>query len=507
MTPRRNQMELVQSSLNQRLSPKHRARMIWAVVEKLDLREFYDGIAARGSEPGRPTIDPRILVALWLYATVKGVGIARELARLCQEHLAYQWLCGGVGVNYHTLADFRVEHQAKLDGLMTQVLTGLMEADVVSEDRGAADGMRVRASAGASSFHRKRTLEELQELARAQVERLKQAPEEAGSSARKKAAAVRAARERQEKVQRALEVVDQLRTEKPPKALRTAAAEVVRPDAAVAPPPEGAEATLAAPPESKASPAAEPAGPTPPPAPEAAEAAVAELPEPKATPPAEAPDLASPPPAGAAEAAPAAPTQREAKPPAEPRVSTTDPEARVMKMADGGFRPAYNVQLAADTKSRAIVGVGVSTCGSDMGHAEPLRQEVERRLGEAPKEMLADGGFASEKAIEAGSAAGTTMYLPVQKPRRADVDPHAPKPGDSQAVAQWRKRMGTDEAKGIYKLRAATIETVNGDLREHRGLTRFNVRGQGKVLCVALWAALAYNILHFSDVLLAALGT
>jgi hypothetical protein len=179
------------------------------------------------------------------------------------------------------------------------------------------------------------------------------------------------------------------------------------------------------------------------------------------------------------------------------RVSTTDPEARVMKMGDGGYRPAYNVQFATATEGRAIVGVQVTNAGTDMGQMRPMQAEIERRTGEQPAEYLVDGGFTKLDAIEAASADGITVYTPVPTPRCAGIDPYQPKRGDSAAIAAWRTRMGTETAKAIYKERAATAETVNGDLRTWRGLDRLPVRGTPKVLSIALWAAVTYNVLRW----------
>lgn len=398
----RLQVEMRPYHLDALVPLDHRARAIWLAVERLDLGRFYEGIAARGSDPGRPAIDPKILVALWLYATSEGVGSAREVARLCEAHDAYRWICGGVGVNHHTLSDFRVGHGGALDELMTQVLAVLMRQGLVGLKRVAHDGMRVRASAGAASFRREKGLRACLEAAREQVELAKREAESPDTQrgARECAAAQRAAREREERVTRAL----------------------------------------------------------------------AELPK--------------------ARAAKGTAPQKE-----QARVSTTDPEARVMKMGDGGFRPAFNVQLATDTESRAIVGVGVTNAGNDMGQMDPMLEEVERRTGKKPEEHLVDGGFAKLESIEKASAQGVTVYAPVPKPRVEGMDPHRPKEGDSAAIAAWRGRMGTEEAKQIYKLRAATAERTNADLRTWRGLDRLGVRGRGKVLCVALWAAIAYNVM------------
>ena len=184
----------------------------------------------------------------------------------------------------------------------------------------------------------------------------------------------------------------------------------------------------------------------------------------------------------------------------EPRASTTDSEARVMKTPDGGFRPAYNVQLAADTESRAIVGVSVTNSGSDRALSEPMRQEVESRTGGKVEEHLMDGGFVNFDPLDQAEQAGVTVYAPPQASKK--VDPYQVRPTDSAEVAKWRRRMATEEAKTIYKERAATSETVNADLRTYRGLDRFLVRGLAKVKCVALWSALAYNLMHFGKALL-----
>lgn len=404
VTANRAQLQLRPLDLESLLPAAHRARAVWAVVEQLDLRAFYDAIVARGSEPGRPAIDPQILVALWLYATSEGVGSARELARLCEAHDAYRWLCGGVRVNHHTLSDFRVGHEQALDALMTHVLAVLLRQGLVQLSRVAQDGTRVRASAGASSFRREKSLRACLAAAQAQVARAKQEAEQpAGAGqARAQAAAARAARERMKRVARA----------------------------------------------------------------------VAELPKVQAA----KPDAAAK---------------------AQARVSTTDPDARVMKMGDGGYRPAYNVQFATATAGRVIVGVQVTNAGTDMGQMRPMHAEIVRRTGERPAEYLVDGGFTKLAAIEEASAEGTTVYAPVPTPRRDGIDPYQPKRGDSPAIAAWRTRMGTDAAKGIYKERAATAETVNGDLRTWRGLDRLPVRGGAKVLSIALWAAVTYNVLRW----------
>jgi transposase len=402
--PQRGQVELVPQSLEDQLPGGHRARDIWAVVEKLDLSGFYEGIAAREGRPGRDATDPKLLVALWLYATAEAVGSAREVARRCESDAAFRWLCGGVSLNHHTLSDFRVQHEKALDALFTQVLAVLLRQGLVGLQRVAQDGTRVRAWAGAASFRRHQSLQKCAQAAAAQVAACKRMADETGPQgpSRQQAAAQRAAQERQRRIEAALKQLPQ----------------------------------------------------------------VAEV-------------------------------KKKNRSPDEPRVSTTDADARVMKMADGGFRPAYNVQLATDVGSRVVVGVDVIQQGTDTGQLAPMLQQVKQRCGNWPGTVLVDGGFTKLSDIQQAEAEGVRVVAPVPEPKQEGVDRYAPKPGDSPEVAAWRQRMGTAEAQQEYKLRAATAETVNADLKAHRGFTQVNVRGRSKVMCVALWAALTYNVLRW----------
>jgi len=412
--PDRSQTRLVPLSLDETIPAEHHVRVLWEVVERLDLSGFAASLKVCEGEAGRPATDVRLLTALWLYAATQGVGSARELERLCEDHDAYRWLCGGVRVNYHTLSDFRVGHEEALDGLMTEVLAMLMERDLVRVHRISQDGLRVRASAGKSSFRREGRLRSLLEQAQAQVAALKaqrEAPAGTDRNARRSGARERAARERLNRVHQALAALEEVKKVK----------------------------------------------------------------------------------------ARARDNQRDKR--SEPRVSTTDSEARVMKMPDGGFRPAYNVQVVADTESRAIVEVAVTTAGTDKAQSEPLREQVQERTGGTVEEHLMDGGFVKLEQIERAEKAGVKVYAPPQQSRK-DMDPHRMRETDSVEIAAWRTRMARDPAKTIYKERASTSETVNADLRTYRGLGPLLVRGLGKVRCVVLWSALAYNLMHFGRVLL-----
>jgi transposase len=420
LMPNRLQLELRASDLESLLPEGHRARLVWGYVERQNLAGLYAGIKSVEGGAGRPAIAPEILFALWLFATLEGVGSARGIARLTQEHDAYRWICGGVQVNYRTVADFRSLNGAFLDELLTDNLASLMAAGVVKLQAVAQDGMRVRASAGAGSFRREEKLKGYLEAARQQVEALKKQIDDdpGGESRRREAAKLRAAKEREARIEAAL-------------ARRTELAEIKR---------------------------------------------------------------------------------RQGKKPEEARASSTDADATVMKMGDGGFRPAYNFQYGTDTESQVIVGVDVVTAGSDQGQMAPMVDQVVERCGRAPEHWLVDGGYPGHEQIDA-VAERTTVVAPVPKPkaRRKDkdgdpgpseaappekiADPHAPKPGDSEAVAEWRQRMATDEAKALYLDRAATAECVNA-LARNRGMRQLPVRGLNKVKGVALLFALAHNLMR-----------
>jgi len=449
----RGQIEWRPFSLDQLVPEDHRVRLVWQFVTELDLTPLLVAIKAVEGHAGFPPADPRILVALWLYATVKKIGSARELARLCEEHIAFRWLCGGVSMNAKSLADFRVNHGAVLEQLLADSFTALVQAGVASLDRVAQDGMRVRASAGAASFRRHSTLEECRRDAEQAIADLRaQVEADPGAATRQQAAArQRAVEEREQRVRAALAVTAELQAQQQEQARR---------DAERAAREAAKEAERAA--KQDASQGVTRETPTQDPA-KAAK--------------------------GNAKTAETAP-----KKPAEPRASTTDPEARTMKMADGGFRPAFNVQFAADTKSGAIAGVSVDNNGSDMGKLVPMSDALAEQYGERPGQHLADGGFAKLDNIDTLAANGVEVFVPVPKPRDANRDRHVPLRDDSPAVGAWRKRMGEDTAKEIYKERAATVELANAQTRTH-GLTQFVVRGVEKVTAVALWFALAHNMM------------
>jgi transposase len=339
------------------------------VAEKLDLSRFHESIKARQGQVGRDATDPQLLVALWLYACIRGIGSARELARRCEDSAAFRWLCGGVTVNHRLLSDFRTDHASALDKLFTQLIASLVDKDVVKVSRVSQDGVRVRVSAGASSFRREERLAQLLEESGRHVDELRKqvdSPEHASLTARQRAARKRAAAEKLERL----------------------------------------------------------------------EQAVAQLPELKRK-------------QAEAEKRAGQGKHGEKVRRRQPRVSTTDPEARVMKMPNGGFNPAVNVQLATDTESRAILGVEVTSEGTDsVGLSAPMRQQVEQRSGGKVEQHLVDGGYLRKDDIEQAHSQGVELFMPpkgAKNPgnRGRELEP---KRGDSQAVLSWKRRMASEAA-------------------------------------------------------------
>lgn len=180
------------------------------------------------------------------------------------------------------------------------------------------------------------------------------------------------------------------------------------------------------------------------------------------------------------------------------RVSTTDPEARVMKMPDGGFRPGYNVQLCENVEGeiQLITAVSVINSGSDQGQATPMLEQVAERYDAKPSEHLADGGYVTHAELTATDAAGCTLYAPLPKPREGQRPPTEPRPEDPVAVANWRARMQTDAAKEIYKKRAQTCELPHADGKKDRALSAVPIRGLDKAFAWAALFALSYDVLR-----------
>lgn len=407
--PERFQVQWRDASLDQLIPKDHRVRAIWAYVDSLDVRPLYRKIQAVEGGPGRDAVDPKILMALWMLATVEGISSARHLDRLCERDLAYMWICGEVGVNYHLLADFRTEHGEFLDELLTDTIATLIHQRVVTLETVAQDGMRVRASAGSGSFRREKSLRQCRREAAEQVRRLREESRDEldfdASNARRRAAAERAAAEQERRVEQALQELAKLQQQK---------------------------------------------------------------------------------------------ERRKKGSGEEARCSTTDPEARNMKMGDGGFRPAYNVQFATDGDTRMIVSVEVSNNGSDGGQMAPMHAGICERYGKVPDHYTVDGGFATKEDITQVEQRGSQVAAPITHTDRIEHrggDPHARRAKDNDAMAAFRERMRTDEAKAVLRRRPSIAEFPNAECR-NRGLHQFRVRGRAKVRTATLWYAITFNFMR-----------
>lgn len=412
----RTQIEFQQSSLDDLLASDHRARQVWDYVEELDLSVLYGRVQTTVSSSGRPAIDPAILVSLWLYATLEGVGSARLLDRLCKSDAAYLWLLGGVSVNYHTLSDFRSEAGAVLDELLSQSLTALIASGSVDVTTLAVDGMKLQSLASGRSFKSAGRLAELHRASVATVRKLRAEIEEdpAASERRIKARRLAAAEDRARRLAKARKAqakIEQRRGEQ--------AAEQRRKE------------------------------------------------------------------------------ERKDHDPA--RASISDPEARIMKMGDGSYRAAYNVQIKTTADSAHIIGVSVTDRGADYGLLTAALDEVSGRYGITPERVLADGGYYSKADIEGLHEHGVELFCPL--PRNRKGDPCQPRRGDGPGTIAWRQRMATDQAQAIYRRRFAT-ERPHAHMRNH-GLRRLLVRGIDKVKAVVLWHVHAFNFLQFKRLRLA----
>ena len=407
--PHRDQVEMQCFALEQMLPADHRARIVWAFVQSLDLEPLYANIEVTRTTAGRSAIAPEIHVALWLQATLDGIGSARELDRRCKTDIPYLWIRGNVSVNYHTLGDFRVQHGEFLEQTLIDTVASLIDRGLVPLKTIAQDGMRVRASAGSSSFRRKPSLKRLQQKAKEHVERLKKESESESArqegDARRRAAAERAAREREERIEEALRQHEKLSKQR---------------------------------------------------------------------------------------------EKRKKGDGEKTRVSTTDPDARKMKMANGGYDPAYNVQFVDDGDARVIVGVDVTNEGTDGAQLVPGHEKTCSNYGKVPEKQVVDGAYATKEGVTAVESAGTEVVSTVPRFEQLEKhgkDPHARQKGDTDEYARFRARMKNPEYQELYKQRPSIAEFPNADCR-NRNLRQFRVRGLVKVKAVVLWHALAFNLMR-----------
>ena len=382
------------------LPEDHRARLIWRVLHTLDLSAFSAEAKAVEGRAGRDVLSTSMQLTLWLYALSNGVGSAREIARRTLSDDAFRWIVGDKKVSHTTLSAFRVDHGEALQKLMTDVLGALLHKGLLSLDRVAQDGTRIRASASAPSFRRESSLLDCREQAALHVKAVL-AEADQDTTAGEKLARIAGALDYQQRVEAAIAEVQTLCN-------------------------EGKE---------------------------------------------------------------------------KPRASTTDAEARRMKMPDGGFRPGYNIQFATAGSElggpRTVVGLLVTNTGSDMGSITPMLEDIKARTGRLPGQLLADANHAKHSCIEAATRAGVEVIVAVPKREQCATTPASPE------IETWRERMKTDETKRVYRTRAGLCELSNAHLKCHHGTASVLVRGLPKVTCVALLAAIAANVLAHATAWLA----
>lgn len=415
ISPERRQIRLIPGSLEDALPQDHPVRDIWSYVEHLDLSGLHANIKAVEGEPGRPAIDPRLLLALWVFATTEGIGSARALDECCTRDIAYMWLCGGVSVNYHTLADFRSKNEAAFRRVLRDHVVSLVAAGVVQLAELVQDGVRVQAHAGKKSFRTRATLKQLRRDVEARIKVLDKElhDDPASTSRRKTAARERALQDRKARVEKAIEqskAIDRQMTQTVSHRSKAQQAE-----------------------------------------------------------------------------------QKRREDDDETEASTTDPESTRMKMADGGTRPAFNIQTALDPKSRIVIDVMLTQRRNDIGLLPPMVEQIEAHYGCKPKRVVADGGYISRRDIDALESSGVEVVAPVPSrgPGRDRFAP--PKVKDLPGLAAWRRRMNTDEGRAAMKTRKI-IEWVFARFRNW-GLRQLPVRGRVRCESAFLLHALTHNIL------------
>jgi len=470
-TVERKQYFMETVNLEDMVAEDDMVRAIWAFVERLDLIAYYNKIKSRVNEAGSPAYNPKVLLAMWIYAYSQGISSAREVEKLSQETKTWRWLCGDQPINYHTLSDFRVGHKEELDELFVNSLGVLSAEGLITLERITQDGTKIRASAGIDTFRGEEKLKAHLKAAREQVELLSN-PESEPVTKREQKARERAVVERRQKLEQAMQEYEKLKANKEKRK-----------------------------------------------------------------------DI---------------------------RVSTTDPESRVMKQSNGGYNPSYNAQIAVDTANKIIVGKHTTTNCEDTKELQPMMEGINERLGRHPVQVITDGGYntypniimTAEKNIDLIAAErgnnnlsgqqyqkrGVTkefeseafkynedsksMICPEGKTLKFDGKEELPgrtnfkyraKGQDcnkcsskakccpeatikgrsvirkeySKDVIEFREKMRTEEAKLIYKKRGENAEFVNACIKERFKLRQFRLRGLSKVDIEVTFAALAYNIMRW----------
>ena len=467
----RDQLQLRIVDVERLVGQDHPVRAIWEFTLRLDLGKYYDSVQALEGLAGRPALDPRAMISVWIYAYSKGISSAREISRLCEYDPAYQWLVGLEQINYHSLSDFRVKNKESLDDLFAQIL-GLLSAEgLITLEQVMQDGTRIKASAGGNTFRREDKIRAHLEMARTQVRELGRQGEDEQATQRELKARERARGQMEARLELALQELEKMK---------------------------GSEVR-----------------------------------------------------------------GQSIK---EPRVSMTDPQARVMKQSDGGFAPSYNVQISTDAAGGIIVGAHVSNSGNDSGELTSGVAQVQKNLGRVPSCVVADGIYSTMDNIISMGKMGVDFIAPLTDKtnqrsahmKRWGIDPAfwpdrfsymqqdnsyrcpagkilkykekvigkgkivynyigsstdcgvcihkkqcCPKASLGRVirrteytgyVASFIAKMQSEQAKELYKKRSEVAEFTNCWIKDKIGLRQFSLRGLIKVGIETLWAAITYNI-------------
>lgn len=392
-------------SLDVQLPADHPVRTIWQFTCGVDLSAFDRPSKAVEGVPGAPVIPPTVLFALWLFAVSEGVGSGRRLAELCERDLPYQWLCGGVAVNYHTLNDFYSSNADALHALFVEHVAALRQEGLIDLSRVTLDGRKVAAAVSKESLHREGTLENHLEEAKRHLEAVLAERDDPAGNAKRQAARRRGAEDRVGRLEQAVACVRERQRQREQ-------------------------------------------------------------------------------------------TNRESIKPEDARASETDPDVAKMKMPDGGYRPAYNVQTLIDEKSGLIVTVDVTNQGSDNGLLQPMVAKAEQEQRKQPGQTLTDGGYSSEEDVQALEEKGIEVLMPPKNEKKElekGTDPYARKRRDSDEIARWRERMGDPAVREVYKRRAPVAEGAHAQ-QANRGFRRIRLRGLVKARTEVLWQALCHNV-------------
>jgi len=457
----RKQMRMVPVDVERLIPEDHEARAIWDFVGSLDLAPYYGEIASVEGEAGRPAYDPQVLMSIWVYAYAKGIGSAREIAKRTEYDPAFQWLTGMEIINHHTLSDFRVNHKESLDRLFVQTL-GIMSAEgLVTLERVAHDGTKVKACAGADGFRREERIKTHLKAAEEQIRTLQESPEEEISLRRQKAHE-RSAREKKERMERALSELAKIREGKTEEEALEARASVTDPDSRIMKQSDDGYA-----PSYNLQVSTDSAFGI------IVAQAISQRPE-------DCGELL----------------------PALQRIEENAGKAPVQIVADGGYTTRENI-MAMNEKETDFIGSFEGRSkkrGIDHEfHHDKFTYDQDSNTYACPQGKML-------RYQRKDRLAGKTNYMYRARivdcrscPSKEKCCPRAKcrfvaRAVDHPAVTAFLEKMKTEKAKEIYRTRGPIAEFSNAWIKAKIGLRVFHLRGLLKVGMEALWACLTYNI-------------